>query len=422
MPLADDVDLDRLASGTVGLTGADIRNLVNEAALWATRNGKDKVDMDDFEHARDSVLMGPKREEVLSGKEKRMTAIHESGHALLAWIVPGADRVHKVTIIPRGRSLGVTQLLPEEDRLNINESELHGRLCFMLGGRAAEKMAFGQYQRRGRERPDAGHATCAADGDRLGNERAAGAGRLSHERRAPLSGEGNLRAARIQRAHAQLIDEEVAHPARSGRSSHRSVAAASRAIGKAGHGARARGGARRKRNRTIARPVDQSPRRRHQRPGSRCRPQPGWRHQAVRDFAGLNARRARWSSRTSSVNRSNIAGNLHTKRANAMSEPMLAHLVYFTLKDNSPVAKSRQLELCKRYLDDHPGIVFYGAGTRNPDLSREVNDKEFDIALTVVFKDRAAHDAYQTAPRHVKFIEESKPNWAKVRVFDSDLA
>jgi cell division protease FtsH len=137
VPLADDVDLDRLASGTVGLTGADIRNLVNEAALWATRHGKDKVDMDDFEHARDRVLMGPKREEVLSGKEKRMTAIHESGHALLAWIVPGADRVHKVTIIPRGRSLGVTQLLPEEDRLNISESELHGRLCFMLGGRAA---------------------------------------------------------------------------------------------------------------------------------------------------------------------------------------------------------------------------------------------------------------------------------------------
>jgi cell division protease FtsH len=145
VPLADDVDLDRLASGSVGLTGADIRNLVNEAALWATRAGKDKVDMDDFEHARDRVLMGPKREEVLSGKEKRVTAIHESGHALLAWIVPGADRVHKVTIIPRGRSLGVTQLLPEEDRLNISESELHGRLCFMLGGRAAEKLVFDQY-------------------------------------------------------------------------------------------------------------------------------------------------------------------------------------------------------------------------------------------------------------------------------------
>ncbi|HEV3416455.1 MAG TPA: ATP-dependent zinc metalloprotease FtsH, partial [Pirellulales bacterium] len=108
VPLADDVDLERLASGTVGLTGADIRNLVNEAALWATRCGKDKVTMDDFEYARDKVLMGSKREEVLTGKEKTMTAYHEAGHALLAWILPGVDRLHKVTIVPRGRSLGVT--------------------------------------------------------------------------------------------------------------------------------------------------------------------------------------------------------------------------------------------------------------------------------------------------------------------------
>jgi len=145
VPLADDVDIERLAGGTVGLTGADIRNLVNEAALWATRQGKDKVTMDDFETARDKVLMGPKREEVLTGKEKEMTAYHESGHALLAWIVPGADRLHKVTIIPRGRALGVTQLLPEEDRLNIGEKELHARLVFMLGGRAAEKLVFNEY-------------------------------------------------------------------------------------------------------------------------------------------------------------------------------------------------------------------------------------------------------------------------------------
>jgi cell division protease FtsH len=145
VPLAADVDLERLASGTVGLTGADIRNLVNEAALWATRNGKDKVDMDDFEYARDKVLMGPKREEVLAGKEKTMCAYHESGHALLAWILPGIDRLHKVTIIPRGRALGVTQLLPEEDRLSVSESELRSRLIFILGGRAAEKLVFGEY-------------------------------------------------------------------------------------------------------------------------------------------------------------------------------------------------------------------------------------------------------------------------------------
>jgi cell division protease FtsH len=145
IPLAADVNLERLAAGTVGLTGADIRNLVNEAALWATRCGKDEVEMEDFEYARDKVLMGSKRDEVLTGKEKTMTAYHEAGHALLAWILPGIDRLHKVTIIPRGRALGVTQLLPEEDRLNIGESELRSRLIFMLGGRGAEKLVFGEY-------------------------------------------------------------------------------------------------------------------------------------------------------------------------------------------------------------------------------------------------------------------------------------
>jgi len=145
VPLAADVDLERQANGTVGLTGADIRNLVNEAALWATRNDKDAVDASDFDYARDKVLMGPKREELLTGREKKMTAYHEAGHALAAWLLPGVDKLHKVTIIPRGRALGVTQLLPEEDRMNIGESDLHNRLAFILAGRAAEKLVFGEY-------------------------------------------------------------------------------------------------------------------------------------------------------------------------------------------------------------------------------------------------------------------------------------
>ena len=145
VPLADDVDFERLAAATVGLTGADIQNLVNEAALWATRQSKDKVEMADFEYARDKILMGSRREEVLLGKEKLMTAYHEAGHALLGWLSKGSEHVHKVTIIPRGRALGVTQLLPDEDRVNISESELHRRLEFMLGGRAAEKLAFDEY-------------------------------------------------------------------------------------------------------------------------------------------------------------------------------------------------------------------------------------------------------------------------------------
>ena len=145
VPLAADVDLERLAGATVGLTGADIRNLVNEAALWATRHDKAAVESSDFDYARDKVLMGPKREEVLAGREKKMTAYHEAGHALGAWLLPGVDKLHKVTIIPRGRALGVTQLVPEEDRMNIGESALMNRLVLGLAGRAAEKIVFGEY-------------------------------------------------------------------------------------------------------------------------------------------------------------------------------------------------------------------------------------------------------------------------------------
>ena len=101
--------------------------------------------MDDFDYARDKVLMGPKREEVLIGREKKMTAYHEAGHALAAWVLPGVDRLHKVTIIPRGRALGVTQLVPEEDRMNIGEGDLYNRIIFILAGRSAEKLVFGEY-------------------------------------------------------------------------------------------------------------------------------------------------------------------------------------------------------------------------------------------------------------------------------------
>jgi cell division protease FtsH len=142
VPLADDVNLETLAAGTIGLTGADIRNIVNEAALWAARNNKTVVEMADFEHARDKVLMGPKREEILTGKEKEKTAFHEAGHTILAWQLPGAHRVHKVTIVPRGRSLGSTQTLPSEDRMSISEPELRDHLAVLLAGRAAEKLVY----------------------------------------------------------------------------------------------------------------------------------------------------------------------------------------------------------------------------------------------------------------------------------------
>ena len=145
VPLADSVNLEEIAAGTIGFSGADLRNLVNEAALSATRAGKSAVDKDDFEWARDRILMGAKREELLNEHERKMTAYHEAGHALVAWLSPEIDLVHKVTIVPRGRALGVTQLLPEEERLSIGERRLHAMLAFMLGGRGAEKLVFDEY-------------------------------------------------------------------------------------------------------------------------------------------------------------------------------------------------------------------------------------------------------------------------------------
>jgi hypothetical protein len=101
---------------------------------------------------------------------------------------------------------------------------------------------------------------------------------------------------------------------------------------------------------------------------------------------------------------------------------MLGHMVYFTLKDRSPTAVQKLLADCRKYLTDHPGTVFFAAGTLVPDLARPVNQTDFDVALQVVFESRAAHDAYQLAPRHVQFIEENKANWARVRVFDADVS
>lgn len=145
VPLANDVQLEILAQATAGMTGADIQNLVNEAALWAARQNKNKVEMTDFYYAHDKVLMGAKREEVLTQKEKERTAYHEAGHTLTAWNLKGAMPVHKVTIIPRGRALGVTQMVPEEDRMNLSEGEIRDSLIVLLGGRAAEKLVYNEF-------------------------------------------------------------------------------------------------------------------------------------------------------------------------------------------------------------------------------------------------------------------------------------
>src|SRR5688572_28693177 len=144
IPASEDVDVTTLAKGTPGMSGADLANLVNEAALLAARYGKDKVYMQDLEEAKDKVMLGAERKSmVLSDAEKRLTAYHEAGHAVVALRLPGLDPVHKVTIIPRGRALGITASLPEEDRHSYSRDYLVGRLVMLFGGRVAEEMIFG---------------------------------------------------------------------------------------------------------------------------------------------------------------------------------------------------------------------------------------------------------------------------------------
>ncbi|SVB91746.1 uncharacterized protein METZ01_LOCUS244600, partial [marine metagenome] len=140
----EDVDLDLIARGTPGMSGADLANLVNEAALIAVRNGDDAIEADHFEAARDRILMGQKRESMaMTDAEKEMTAYHEAGHALCAAVLPMANPVHKVTIIPRGRALGVTMTLPEEERHTARQDYLEDELVVMMGGRVAEDLVFG---------------------------------------------------------------------------------------------------------------------------------------------------------------------------------------------------------------------------------------------------------------------------------------
>ncbi len=142
---APDVNAHTIARGTPGFSGADLANLVNEAALLAARKNKRVVTMDEFEEAKDKVMMGAERRSmVMTEEEKKLTAYHEAGHALVGIFVPGNDPLHKVTIIPRGRALGVTMNLPERDRYSVSKRELHARLAMMFGGRVAEELIFGE--------------------------------------------------------------------------------------------------------------------------------------------------------------------------------------------------------------------------------------------------------------------------------------
>ncbi|MEX2435749.1 MAG: AAA family ATPase, partial [Balneolaceae bacterium] len=142
-PLADDVNMDKVASGTPGFSGADLENLLNEASLYAGRAKRKKITMEDIDNARDRIMMGLKREGIqIDDEEKKMLAYHEAGHAIVAAAVPNSDPLHKVTIIPRGQAMGMTQQLPVKEKYIYNKEYLLDRLSVIMGGRAAEQLVF----------------------------------------------------------------------------------------------------------------------------------------------------------------------------------------------------------------------------------------------------------------------------------------
>jgi cell division protease FtsH len=143
LPLAPDVSLDRLASTTPGMVGADLANLANEAALTAARRNHEKVEMADFTDALEKIVLGAPRGTILSDEDRRRVAYHEAGHALVGMLTPGADPVRKVSIIPRGQALGVTFSAPDDDRANYEQSWLEAKIRVALGGRVAEELVFG---------------------------------------------------------------------------------------------------------------------------------------------------------------------------------------------------------------------------------------------------------------------------------------
>ncbi len=145
VPLAGDVDLDRMSALTVGFSGADLENLINEAALHSARDDRQEVSMVSLLNARDKVVLGGKREMVIDGEEKNLIAYHEAGHAVVASLLANADPLDKVTIIPRGRALGATEQIPEEERHNLQESYLRDRIAVMLGGRVSEQLVFAEF-------------------------------------------------------------------------------------------------------------------------------------------------------------------------------------------------------------------------------------------------------------------------------------
>jgi cell division protease FtsH len=212
VPLSADVDVRTLARGTPGFSGADLANLVNEAALAAARRNKRMVSMYDFEHAKDKVMMGAERKSMaMSDVEKRLTAYHEGGHALVALIVPGADPVHKATIIPRGRALGMVMQLPEGDRYSMDFQQMTSRLAIMMAGRVAEELIFGKDKVTSGASSDIQAATGLARNmvTRWGFSDAVGTVSYGDNQEEVFLGHSVARTQNVSEDTAQKIDSEV---------------------------------------------------------------------------------------------------------------------------------------------------------------------------------------------------------------------
>ena len=212
LPLLEDVNLSVIAKGTPGLSGADLANICNEAALLAAREDAEKVNMDHFERAKDKVMLGAERTSmVLTESERELTAHHEAGHTVIALRVPGLDPVHKVTIVPRGRALGITASLPEEDRHSYTREWLGARLCMLFGGRVAEEMIFGADKITTGASSDIERATSTARSmvTRFGMSDAVGLISVGESEHEVFLGREIVQRQSISEHTARLVDEEV---------------------------------------------------------------------------------------------------------------------------------------------------------------------------------------------------------------------
>jgi cell division protease FtsH len=212
VPMAPDIDAKVIARGTPGFSGADLANLVNEAALLAARRNKRMVTMREMEDSKDKVMMGSERRSmVMSDEEKRLTAYHEGGHALVALNVPSTDPVHKATIIPRGRALGMVMQLPESDKLSMSREQMHSRLAIMMGGRVAEEVIFGHDKVTSGAASDIDYATKLARAmvTRWGLSDKLGPLAYSENQEEVFLGHSVSRTQNISDETAKTIDEEI---------------------------------------------------------------------------------------------------------------------------------------------------------------------------------------------------------------------